>query len=212
MPDTSTMVAFSAAAFILFAVPGPAVLYIVTRSIAQGRTAGLVSVAGIHTGSLVHIAAAVAGLTTLLATSAAAFRTVKWAGAAYLVYLGVRALLDKDGSEQETAPEPASMRRVFTQGFVVTLLNPKVAVFFVAFVPQFVDPGVGTASQVLALGAIFLVVGIVMDGLYALASGSLGDRLQSRGWWRRGRRWVSGSIYIALGMVAAVAGGDGDGG
>lgn len=101
------------------------------------------------------------------------------------------------------------MRRVFTQGFVVTLLNPKVAVFFVAFVPQFVDPGAGTASQILVLGGIFLAMGVVMDGIYALVSGSMGDRLQQRTWWRSTRRWVSGSIYIALGLVAALAGGDG---
>jgi threonine/homoserine/homoserine lactone efflux protein len=211
MPETATLLAFSAAALVLFVVPGPAVFYIVTRSVAQGQRAGLMSVAGIHTGSLVHIAAAVIGLTTLLATSATAFRAVKWAGAAYLVYLGVRIYLERD--EEQEGPEPAStsMRRIFTQGFVVTLLNPKVTVFFLAFVPQFVDPTGGTAAQVLVLGAIFLIIGVVMDGLYALVSGSFGDRLQRSGWWRRGRRWVSGSIYVALGVVAAVAGGPSEG-
>ena len=211
MPETSTLLAFSAAALILFVVPGPAVLYIVTRSVAQGQRAGLVSVAGIHTGSLVHIAAAVIGLTTLLATSATAFRAVKWAGAAYLVYLGLRAFLERDEDRAESEPVPTSMRRIFIQGFVVTLLNPKVAVFFLAFVPQFVDPMGGTATQVLVLGAAFLVIGVVMDGLYALVAGSLGDRLQRSGWWRRGRRWVSGSIYVALGVVAAVSGGPSEG-
>jgi len=209
MPETSTLIAFSAAALVLFIVPGPAVLYIVTRSVAQGRRAGLVSVAGIHTGSLVHIAAAVAGLTTLLATSAVAFRAVKWAGAAYLIYLGIRAFLDRE--DEDAGPEPSAipMRKVFTQGFVVTLLNPKVAVFFLAFVPQFVDAGAGTAGQILVLGGVFLVIGIVLDSLYALVSGSLGDRLHQRSWWRAGRRWVAGTIYVALGVVAAVAGGDG---
>ena len=209
MPELTVLLFFLAASLVLLITPGPAVLYIVTRSIAQGRRAGLISVAGIHVGSLVHIAAAVAGLTTLLATSAAAFRAVKWAGAAYLIYLGIRALTQREDPEVEAASEPASMRKVFTQGFVVTLLNPKVAVFFLAFVPQFVDPTAGTATQVLVLGGLFIAIGIVMDGLYALASGVLGDRLQSRTWWRRGRRWVSGFIYIALGVVAAVAGGDG---
>ena len=211
MPETSTLLAFSAAAFVLFLVPGPAVLYIITRSVAQGTRAGLVSVAGIHAGSLVHIAAAVAGLTTLLATSATAFRVVKWAGAAYLVYLGVRAFLDRDGAGEAVESPPLSLRRIFRQGFVVTLLNPKVAVFFLAFVPQFVDPTAGTAAQILVLGAVFLVVGVVMDGLYALVSGSVGDRLQRVGWWRAGRRWVAGSIYVALGVVAAFAGGVDDG-
>ncbi|MCJ7725070.1 MAG: LysE family translocator [Acidimicrobiia bacterium] len=209
MPGSSALIAFSAAAFVLFVVPGPAVLYIVTRSVAQGRRAGLVSVAGIHTGSLVHIGAAVAGLTTLLATSAAAFRAVKWAGAAYLIYLGIRTLSTREDEQAGPAPSPVPMRKVFAQGFVVTLLNPKLAVFFVAFVPQFVDPGAGTVSQILVLGGIFLVMGVVMDGLYALVSGSMGDRLEERTWWRSTRRWVSGSIYIALGLVAALAGGNG---
>jgi threonine/homoserine/homoserine lactone efflux protein len=206
MPEASTMLAFSAAALLLFVVPGPAVLYIVTRGMAQGRRAGLVSVAGIHTGSLVHIAAAVAGLTTLLATSAVAFRAVKWAGAAYLVLLGIRAFLGRDLVAVGPAPSAVPMRRIYVQGFVVTLLNPKVALFFLAFVPQFIDPAVGTAGQVLALGGIFLVIGVVMDGLYALASGSIGNRLHERSWWRTGRRWVSGSIYVALGVVAAATG------
>ncbi len=203
------MLAFSAAALVLFVIPGPAVLYIVTRSVAQGRRAGLVSVAGIHTGSLVHIAAAVAGLTTLLATSAVAFRAVKWAGAAYLVFLGIRTLLDRNHAGVGPEPSAAPLRRVYAQGFMVTLLNPKVAVFFLAFVPQFVDPGAGTATQVLALGGGFLVIGIIMDGLYALVAGWLGDRLQGRSWWQTGRRWVSGSIYMALGVAAAVTGGNG---
>jgi len=209
MPEASTLTAFSIAALILFLVPGPAVLYIITRSMAQGRRAGLVSVAGIHTGSLLHIGAAVAGLTTLLATSAAAFRAVKWAGAAYLVYLGIRALLGRDLDDIGTGGPPIPLRKVFIQGFVVTLLNPKVAVFFLAFVPQFVDPNRGSATQILALGGVFLIIGVVMDGLYSLAAGSVGDRLVQRGWWRSGRRWVSGTIYLALGVVAAVSGGDG---
>lgn len=207
MPELSTLIGFSAAALILFVVPGPAVLYIVTRSVAQGRRAGLVSVAGIHAGSLVHIAAAVAGLSTLLATSATAFRIVKWAGAAYLVYLGVRAFRGRDEpSGAREAGRPASAGRVFRQGFVVNLLNPKTAVFFLAFVPQFVDPARGTAPQVLVLGALFVLLGTLSDGLYAVAAGSLGDRLQRRGRWQQGRRAVSGTIYVTLGILAAAGG------
>jgi threonine/homoserine/homoserine lactone efflux protein len=210
VPDASTLVAFSIAAIVLFVVPGPAVLYVVTRSVAQGRRAGLVSVAGIHTGSLVHIAAALAGLTTLLAASATAFRAVKWAGAAYLVFLGIRAFLDRgeEALDEEAVPE-AGLRKVFTQGFIVNLLNPKTTVFFLAFVPQFVDPARGTALQIVVLGALFVMLGILSDGVYALVAGSLGDRLQEHNWWRTGRRWVSGTIYVTLGMVAAFAGGDG---
>jgi threonine/homoserine/homoserine lactone efflux protein len=213
MPETSTLIAFSAAALILFVVPGPAVLYVVTRSVTQGRKAGLVSVAGIHAGSLVHIAAAVAGLTTLLAASAAAFRAVKLAGAAYLVFLGLRAFLERNGSDDPAAaPPPAPLGRVFRQGFVVNLLNPKTAVFFLAFVPQFVDPTRGSTAQLLVLGAFFVALGTLSDSVYATVTGTLGNRLQQRGWWRHGRRWVSGTIYLTLGVLAAVAGSEGDDG
>ncbi len=207
MPETSTLVAFSAAALVLFVVPGPAVLYIVTRSVAQGRKAGLVSVAGIHAGSVVHIAAAIAGLSTVLATSAVAFRAVKWAGAAYLVYLGFRALAEREtDADTGGAPSPAPLRAVFRQGFVVNLLNPKTAVFFLAFVPQFIDASRGTTPQILVLGALFIALGAVSDGAYALLAGGLGDRLRTRRWWQSTRRWVSGSIYLGLGVVAAVSG------
>ena len=206
----ANMATFSLAAIILFVVPGPAVLYIVTRSISQGRTAGLVSVLGIHSGSLVHIAAAVAGLTTLLANSATAFSIVRWTGAAYLIWLGVRAFSERerdqaDFSERATA---VPLRKVFTQGIVVNLLNPKTAVFFVAFVPQFIDPTRSAAPQILALGALFVLLGAASDGMYAMVAGTLGDRLgRSRGWGAT-RRWVSGTMYLGLGVTAALAGGD----
>jgi threonine/homoserine/homoserine lactone efflux protein len=212
MPETSTLVGFSVAALVLFVVPGPAVLYIVTRSVAQGRRAGLVSVAGIHAGSLVHIAAAVAGLSTLLATSATAFRVVKWAGAAYLVYLGVRVLVERDESTgPEGSAHPVPPGKVFRQGFVVNLLNPKTAVFFLAFVPQFVDSTRGTTPQILVLGALFVLLGTLSDGLYAIVAGSLGNRLQHRGWWGVGRRAVSGIVYLGLGLLAVAGGMEPDG-
>jgi threonine/homoserine/homoserine lactone efflux protein len=208
MPDAATLIAFSAAAVVLFVVPGPAVLYIVGRSISGGRTAGLVSVAGIHTGSLVHIAAAIAGLSALLARSAVALAVLRYAGAAYLIYLGIRALTDRHTDEPDEAGEPVSLRRVFTDGFVVNLLNPKTAAFFLAFVPQFVDPAKGTTTQLLVLGALFVVLGIVSDGVYASAAGAVGGTLQRHPAWRTGRRWVSGGIYLALGVAAALAGGN----
>jgi threonine/homoserine/homoserine lactone efflux protein len=204
MPDTGTLLAFSAAALVFFVVPGPAVLYIVTRSVTQGRAAGFASVAGIHTGSLVHIAAAVAGLTTLLATSTAAFRAVKWAGAAYLIYLGIRTLVERpENDELDTAAPPASLARVYRQGFVVNLLNPKMAAFFLAFVPHFIDPAQSSTTQLLILGALFVVLGVLSDGTYVLITGSLGTLLQQRHWWRHGRRLVAGSIYLTLGALAA---------
>lgn len=211
MPETSTLLAFSIAAIVLFIVPGPAVLYIITRSLVGGRTAGLVSVAGIHAGSLVHIAAAIAGLSALLATSAAAFRAVKWAGAAYLVWLGVQAFRNRATANTEVASAPpAPLGRVFRQGFVVNALNPKTAVFFLAFVPQFVDPSRGTAAQILLLSGLFIVLGVISDSMYAAVFGSVGRRLTHARWWRAGRWAVPGTMYLGLGLFAAFAGGGPD--
>jgi threonine/homoserine/homoserine lactone efflux protein len=212
MPETSTIVAFSIAALVLFIVPGPAVLYIVTRSVVGGRGDGMVSVAGIHLGSLVHIAAAVAGLSALLATSATAFRLVKWAGAVYLIYLGIRAIRDR-GSDDPATSAPARMTRqkVFWQGFVVNLLNPKTAVFFLAFVPHFVDPGGNTTYQLLVLGALFVALGFISDGLYATVFGTVGTRLTSLRGWRTARWVVPSSVYMGLGAYALLAGNDADG-
>lgn len=208
MPDGSTLVTFSIAAIVLFIIPGPAVLYIITRSLAGGRRAGLVSVAGIHMGSLVHIGAAIAGLSALLATSAVAFGTVKWAGAAFLIYLGVRTFLNRaDTGKQPTAIEPAPLRTVFRQGFVVNALNPKTAVFFLAFVPQFVDSSRSTTSQILILSALFILLGVISDGLYATVFGSVGQRLTRTNWWSTGRWAVPATMYIGLGLFAGLAGG-----
>lgn len=207
MPDGATLVAFSVAAIVLFVVPGPVVLYVITRSVTQGTRAGLVSVAGVHLGSMVHIAAAVAGLSTLLAASATAFTIVKWAGAGYLVTLGVRTLLERADLETGSpVMRVIGLRTVFRQGFVVNLLNPKTAVFFLAFVPQFLDPSGNTTTQLLVLGALFVLLGTLSDGLYAVTAGGLGDRLQAQSWWRSGRRWVSGTIYLGLGAAAALSG------
>ena len=168
MPPASTIGLFVATTAVFLLVPGPAVMYVVTRSVSQGRRAGLVSVAGIHTGSLAHVAAAVLGLSALLATSATAFTAVKIAGAAYLVYLGVRALLDSGGDLARSASlPPRSYRRLFADGVVVNVLNPKTAVFFVAFVPQFLGPG-GATSQLLVLSVVFVAIagGIVILWLW----------------------------------------------
>ncbi|GAA0366203.1 hypothetical protein GCM10009530_14990 [Microbispora corallina] len=206
MPALPTLALFATATLALLLVPGPAVVYIVTRSVAQGRAAGLVSVLGVHAGSLVHVAAAALGISAVLAASATAFAVVKWLGAAYLVYLGVRKLLSRPAAE---TPEvrPASRSRLFGEGFVVNVLNPKTAIFFLAFLPQFADPARGPlAPQIVLLGAIWVVLGMASDGTYALASSALAGRLRSSARARRRLDVGSGVVYLGLGAVAALAG------
>ena len=201
-PDSTTLWLFCLAALALLAIPGPAVLYIVVQSAEQGRRVGLASVAGIHLGTLVHIAAAAAGLSALIVASSLAFSVVKYAGAAYLVYLGVRKLLERDlPPELERQPEP--LRRAFTRGVVVNVLNPKTALFFLAFVPQFVDTSRGKVwSQVVVLGLVLVGLGLVSDSLYALAAGTISGLLRRR---RKVVRRGSGVVYVALGAAAALA-------
>jgi threonine/homoserine/homoserine lactone efflux protein len=202
VPDASTLAVFALASFLLAVVPGPAVLYVVAQAVDQGRRAGLASALGVATGGLVHVTAAVVGLSSLLASSATAFEAVKLVGAAYLVYLGVRRLLTKAGPvalERERRPLPALYRR----GVVVNVLNPKTALFFLAFLPQFVDPHAGHAwLQVGALGLIFVAIAVLSDGAYAVAAGTAAGALRGRAF-QHVQRWVSGSIFVGLGLAAA---------
>jgi threonine/homoserine/homoserine lactone efflux protein len=201
-PDSTALWLFSLAALALLAVPGPAVLYVVMQSAEQGRRVGLASVAGIHLGTLVHVVAAVAGLSALIVASAVAFSVVKYAGAAYLIYLGVRKLLGRDSvADVERRNEP--LRRAFTRGIIVNVLNPKTALFFLAFLPQFVDADRGGVwSQALVLGLVFVGLGLVSDSLYALAAGSVGTLLRRR---RTALRHGSGVVFVGLGAAAALA-------
>lgn len=206
MLDPSTVALFLAASLALLVIPGPAVTYIVARSIDQGRAAGLVSTLGIGVGSLVHVVAAALGLSAILVSSATAFTVVKLGGAAYLVFLGVRRLLAR-----EDGPEPLvrerRLSRVFGQGVVVNVLNPKTALFFFAFLPQFVRPSRGPVSlQVLLLGSMFVVLGLVSDGTYALMAARLGGWLRRRAGFRRAQRLVSGGLLVSLGVASAVSG------
>ncbi len=206
IPDASTLAVFVAAALALLLVPGPAVLYIVARSIDQGRTAGLVSVLGVHLGSLVHVAAAAIGLSSLIVSSAVAFSVVKYAGAAYLVYLGVRALLSREEPE-EVEVRAAPNRSLLRQGAIVNILNPKTALFFLAFLPQFVDPAAGyVALQLTFFGLVFVALGLVTDSLYALAAGTAGNLLRTNRVFTGARRWVSGTVFIGLGLATAFSG------
>jgi threonine/homoserine/homoserine lactone efflux protein len=201
-PELSAIELFAAASVALLLIPGPAVLYIVAQSAEQGRSAGLASVAGIHIGTLVHILAAAIGLSALILASAVAFSVVKFAGAAYLVYIGLRKLLER-GSASEAEPRRAPLRRVFARGAIVNVLNPKTALFFLAFLPQFVDTDRGAVwSQVVVLGLVFVALGLVSDSLYALVGEAVGSLLRRRA---TAMRRVSGSIYVGLGAVAAFA-------
>jgi len=193
---------FGLAALALLAIPGPAVLYIVFQSAEQGRRVGLASVAGVHLGTLVHVAAAAAGLSAVIVASSLAFSVVKYAGAAYLVYLGIRKLLERsDEMRIERRREP--LRRAFMRGTIVNALNPKTALFFLAFLPQFVAPDRGGVwSQALVLGFVFVGLGLVTDSLYALVAGTVGGLLRRR---RNAVRYGSGIVFIALGATAALA-------
>jgi threonine/homoserine/homoserine lactone efflux protein len=212
MPDASTYALFVAAALALLLVPGPAVVYVVARSVSGGRLTGLVSVLGIELGTLTHVAFAAAGLSAIVASSVVAFSVVKWLGAAYLVYLGLKQIFGRGGGEEE-APSTGSGEsrvRVFYQSVLVQILNPKVALFFLAFLPQFVDPSRGAAwIQIVVLGATLAFLGLITDGLYALLGGTAGAWIRKRGGsMRRAGRYVTGGIYIALGAVAAISGKD----
>lgn len=197
---------FIFASIVLLLTPGPAVLYIIARSVDQGRVAGLVSVLSIEVGNFFHALAAAVGLSALLFSSATAFSVVKYLGAAYLVYLGVRKLFLHSANPQETQVEPQSLRRIFSQGVTVAILNPKTALFFLAFLPQFVDRAKGQVGlQLLTLGCLFVALAIVSDGMYALLASSAGQWLKSRRRVWLAERYVAGFIYIGLGVTAALA-------
>ncbi|MGH9159442.1 MAG: LysE family translocator [Vicinamibacteraceae bacterium] len=207
VPDLTTLVLFVMAAGVLLVMPGPAVIYIITRTLDQGRLAGLVSVLGIGVGTLLHVAAAALGLSALLRSFALAFDLVKYLGAAYLTYLGLRTLL-RDDSVTRTAREAPSdrLQRVFAEGVLVNALNPKTALFFLAFLPQFVDPARGAVEiQVLLLGLLLVVMGLVSDGSYALAAGAVAPWLQAAPRSVRARRYCAGCVYLALGVSAALS-------
>jgi threonine/homoserine/homoserine lactone efflux protein len=207
IPEPSTIALFVVAAVALLVTPGPAVLYIVARSVEQGRWAGLVSALGVHVGTLVHVAAAALGLSALLVSSALAFNVVKYLGAVYLVYLGIRRLLAPAAAAESAAAPPRSLRRLFAQGIVVNILNPKTALFFLAFLPQFVDPARGqVGGQILVLGLMFVVLGVVSDGLYAVLAGAAGGWLKRDGRVLRAERYITGSVFVGLGLTAAFAG------
>ena len=207
MPAPSTYALYILAALILLAIPGPAVLFVVAQSIGRGRQVGLVSVLGLHAGTLVHVAAAALGISSLLIASATAFSVVRYAGAAYLIFLGLRRLLRRETLATATADSTTGLGRHFRQGFIVNVLNPKTALFFFAFLPQFVDPARGlVALQVAVLGLTFVVLGLVTDSIWALASSSAGERLRRSRRFPAVERYATGSVLVGLGVATAVSG------
>lgn len=203
MPEPSTIAAFAAATIALLLIPGPAVIYILNRSVSDGREVGLASVAGLEVGDAIQVLFAALGLSAVLATSAAAFNVVKWAGAAYLVYLGIRTL-SRRPADIDTGQSGVTPSSAFRQGIVVNALNPKTALFFLSIFPQFIDPADGRAiTQSMVLGAVFLLLATLFNGTYSLIASSL------RGVLVRGRslpfvrRYVAGVVFVALGVLAA---------
>jgi threonine/homoserine/homoserine lactone efflux protein len=206
VPDPSSLALFVVAAFALAVVPGPAVLYIVAQSVDQGRFAGFVSALGIAAGSLVHVTAATIGLSSLLASSATAFTVVKYAGAVYLIVLGIRRLMTKEVLEEAIVRAPHSRRKLFANGVLVNVLNPKTALFFLAFLPQFVDPEAGGATlQILVLGMTFTLIALASDSTWALLAGTLGAWLKRSSWYLGVKRWVTGLVFVGLGASATRA-------
>ena len=204
MPSPETYGLFVLAALVLLLIPGPAVLYIVSRSIDQGRSAGLASVLGVSTGTLIQVGFAVVGLSSLVLASAIAFDVVKYAGAAYLLFLGIKRLLSRSESELTDGRSPKTLRRLYTQGVIVNTLNPKTALFIFALLPQFVDVDAGRVwLQVLVLGLTLCVLGLLSDGLYALVAGTAADRLRGSRAMARVERWFGGTVLVGLGIAAA---------
>ena len=207
LPPASELLLFMTAVVVLLLIPGPAMLYIVSRSVDQGRRAGLASAAGIASGAVVHVMAAALGLSALLVSSAAAYSVVKYAGAVYLFYLGVKKFRERAVPREVEHAQPASLSRVYLQGVVVNVLNPKVAIFFFAFLPQFVDPARGHLTlQFLSLGMLFIVMALSSDSVCALLAGSAAGWLRGNPNFIRREKYVAGSVYMGLGLVTALSG------
>lgn len=204
LPNPTQFALFVAGTLALLLTPGPAVLYVITRSVDQGRRAGLVSVLGIQVGTFVHVIAAALGVSTILLTSALAFDIVKYIGAGYLIYLGVRKLRGPEHNPTSLQTERVPLHRAFSQGIIVNILNPKTALFFFAFLPQFVDPARGHIPlQMLSLGVTFCLLALCTDSIYATLAGTAGAWLRrSQRFWRF-ERFFAGSVYIGLGILAA---------
>ncbi len=206
MPATETIVLFMAAALALNVTPGPSIAYVMSRSFGQGRTAGLVSAVGLATGSLLHAIGAALGLSALVAYSPMAFAVIKYLGAAYLVYLGVGLLRQRSVLLPDAVPPRLSLSRVYWQGVLTEILNPKIALFFLSFLPQFVDPARGSvAGQTLFFGLLFHVTGVPINMLVAVAGSATAASFSRNPLLERMRNWLSGTVLIGLGVRLALS-------
>lgn len=206
MPDGPTLIAFAVTTVALLLIPGPAVLYTVNRSVSDGRRVGLAAVAGLEVGDAIQAAAAAIGLSAVLATSATMFTAVKWAGALYLIVVGIRTLRHPP-PPIEVARSAVSIRRAFRQGIVVNALNPKTALFFLSIFPQFVNPAAGhVRAQSLVLGGLFVLLATIFNSLYSLSASGLRDLLLRGPALAFIRRYVSGVFFVGLGISAAATG------
>jgi len=206
MPGTALLLGFVAAALVVLLTPGPGVLYVVSRSLAQGRRSGLAAALGLSLGALVHVAAAAIGLSAILVASSTAFSIVKALGAGYLILLGVRALLGRNGTSGPVPLPEVALGRAVREGIVISIFNPKIAIFFLAFLPQFADPAAGPLErQILFLGLLYVALALLSDGAYAALAGTLHPwlRRRVRGPWPR---LLTGGLYIGLGINTALAG------
>ena len=207
MPSSSTLILFATAAAILVFTPGPNTLYIIARSMHHGGEAGIVQGLGVDIGTLIRVTASACSISALLLSSALAFGVVKYAGAAYLICLGVKTLLTRDKNVAAETVEEGSLKRTFSQAVLVNVLNPKSAIFFFAFLPQFIDPERGAAAtQILCLGAVVVVLGFTSGSVYSLLAGGIGDLLRGNLKFLRGQRYFAGSVYIGLGLTTALTG------
>ncbi|MEH6631186.1 MAG: LysE family translocator [Halopseudomonas aestusnigri] len=207
MPDSSTFIAFVAASVLIQLIPGPGFLYIFARSINQGRVAGLLSAVGLVAGTLVHVFLAMIGLSAVLMASSEAFTLIKLAGATYLIYLGLKALISKTSPIKLSHSEYSTLSRVFIDGIIVSVFNPKVAIFFLAFLPQFVVAEAGSIStQFLILGLTFSGLALLIDGAFALLSDLLRRQLKPSVLSGHVPRVFSGIVFIGLGIATALMG------
>lgn len=207
MMDGVILLQFIAVSLVVLLIPGPGVLYVVARSLSQGQRAGLISVLGLSVGALIHVAAATIGLSAILLSSATLFGFIKYLGAAYLIYLGINALMSNQSATDIALLDKQTFVRIFIDGFIVSVLNPKIAIFFMAYLPQFVvSTTVEISSQILVLGLIYVALAILTDGCYALFAGFVRGRLVGHMMSSYWPSCFSGWLYIGLGVNTALTG------